>query len=116
MEAAQGKQRRCEGNRFGPISLDAVRARYVPPEKYRITRSIILPGGIWGGSRRRSTVYIVSGSCVFAFDSDEWKLMPGDVAELPEGSYRFWVEGETEGEYIQVFELPENLWRRQSPS
>ena len=96
--------RRWDDSNAEPLSEEAVRSRF-PPEKYRVGVYRYPALTKFSGTMRRGTCHVIRGTCRYLFDSD-LTLQPGDVAELPEGTYVLEALGEEELVIALCWELP----------
>lgn len=93
---------------YGPLDLDAVRARYQPPWHFRIRRSCCEPHTPFGTSGVARTYYVVSGRMLISDGPRTWALAKNQALSLPAGS--FTITYPEPVEHIRVLELPERAW------
>jgi hypothetical protein len=101
----QNPNRRWEDEYPGAPSIEAIRLLFVPPEHYRVSRSIYPPGTRFAGAMIEGLVFVIRGSCQFEFGAS-FQIAAGEFAELPEGEYQFASSGESETELVMVWRLP----------
>jgi hypothetical protein len=83
----------------------SVRAAFLPPEKYRISRYHYPAGTTTGGSMIRGVCFVLKGECQFTF-RESVVLRSGQFAELPGGSYELAAQGPGDLELVLVWEIP----------
>lgn len=90
-----------------PISVEAIRALYVPSEAYRVS-----PNKYEAGVRCTSRaglphlVYVLDGCCKYQLGDRELTLCASEFTSLVKGEYWFEVMGDTEVKLVRVFQIP----------
>jgi hypothetical protein len=109
MDATVG---RWDFDRWGPPSVEAIRALHQPASRYRISPASYLAGTAFGGTARAGRKYVLAGACAFIVGPSTWELQAGDFADIPEGEYLLRVLGSEPVELVSVWELPPAFWGR----
>ncbi|QSQ12259.1 hypothetical protein [Myxococcus landrumensis] len=89
-----------------PLTEDRVRALRPRKWKYRVGLDKHEPGTTFSGSMRAGECFVLSGSFRIAFGAQVIQLVAGDVAALPEGSFRVVVPHESGVVYLMAWDLP----------
>lgn len=84
----------------GPLTIEAVRRLFTPPERYRISEYRYPQGTKFNGNMRPGIVYTLEGECEYRFPSAAVHLRCGQYAKLPGGDYE--VEALGSGELVVV--------------
>jgi hypothetical protein len=89
----------------GPLTLEGIRARHVPPEWHRISEYRYPAGTRFSGRMRAATCYVLSGQCVYRFQDDIF-LQAGMWSVFEPGEYEMEVVGDEELTLVLVWKLP----------
>ena len=92
------------------LTLEAIKSLHVPSQRFRISPARYPAGASFSGESRAGRVYVLAGSCRYAFGVTEFELVVGAFADVPEGGYQFQTVGSHEVEIVRVFELPREFW------
>jgi hypothetical protein len=96
--------RRWDTAVLGPMTEAAIRARYQPPNRYRVSRFRLDPEDESSGSMLPALCVCLGGSGTYHFGDTAISLAAGDYVGLPGGGYR--DEAGAEGfEVVLVFEI-----------
>ena len=106
MDAAVGRR---DFDRWGPVSVDAIRSLHTPVDRSRVSHSSFPRGTTFGGTALASRRYVLSGACVYIVGQTNWELHAGDIADIPRGDYQFRVLGSGPVKVVSVWELPTGL-------
>ena len=89
------------------LDLDVLKARYSPPERFRVTEYCYPAGESITASMRAGKCFVVGGACVYKrIGYEELELSDGDFVELPEGTYQLTVADDGDVRILFVWELP----------
>jgi hypothetical protein len=84
----------------------SVRAAFLPPNRYRISRRHYPLGTRFGGTMIPGVCVVLRGQSRFFFGELSVLLQAGHFAELPGGPYELVVEGDSDLEMMLAWELP----------
>jgi hypothetical protein len=89
-----------------PISEEAIRALYFPPENFRLYVNTHEAGGKFPTKAGHVFVlYVLAGSCKTTLAGSEVSLHASEFIALEKGSYTFDVVGNEELKLVKVFSL-----------
>lgn len=87
------------------LSEEAVAALFPSSREHSVSCRKYPAGASFSTLMRAARCYVVAGECVVRSGDESTTLRAGDVAQLPEGTYRVQV-GDAELRWVLVFALP----------
>lgn len=89
-----------------PISIEAIRARHLPQENFKLYMNTYEAGKNFSAKAGHAFVlYVLAGSCKITMDDSEVTLHASQLITLEKGSYAFDVLGNEELKLVKVFSL-----------
>ncbi len=88
------------------LSEGAIRNRFVPSERFRISRYNYPAGARFSGGMLAGTCFVLSGQCSLTFGNDCAAIGEKDMVNVPGGSYSLQVDGQKPVELVFVWALP----------
>ncbi|AGC49070.1 hypothetical protein MYSTI_07798 [Myxococcus stipitatus DSM 14675] len=109
MEPKKITVRRWSELSSAPLSEERVRALRPRQWNYRVSLNKHEPGTTFDGLMSAGECFVLTGSFRIAFGEKVVKLVAGDVAALPQGSYRVVVPQEAGVVYLLAWDLAKLL-------
>lgn len=94
----------------GALSEISIRESLEHPERYRISTMRYPKGTEFSGHTRADVVYVARGQRKYTHQMGEAVLTELEYCEIPEGKFRFEVQGNEDYEEVKVWPLPEAFW------
>ncbi len=90
-----------------PISLEVVRALYIPEHEYRLfPNTYQSKTALVGKLSVRTTIYVLAGVCLYTIGGNELILKPSEFAEIGPGDFTFNVLGQEDVRLVRVVRIP----------
>ena len=94
----------------GPLTEDALRARYQPKTRYRVSRFILPADDRSSGSMMVALCFCLRGHGRYIFGDRVIELSAGQAVRLPGGAYQQESDEDDVFDTVKVFELPPEFW------
>ena len=95
----------------GVLCEASIRNKFQPNFQYRFSSSRYPAGTEFPGAAVAGYRFILQGACRYRFDTGVVRLVAGQYAALPAGSYWFESLGDEIVHKVSCFELPPAFWK-----
>ena len=99
-----------------PLTLENVKKRYIPANKFRIQKNSWDPSdsltGFWKYTAGYTTYYIQQGSITFLNEDTQENVTVAaqNIINLPKGNYLCRIISDIRLDFIQVLEIPDSMY------